>query len=80
MSTKAAAPRYLNREIDQRFIELERRLFDEDEGFLPRIEQQTIRTNDRVTKLEKFAIAFGAGFLGLGASNVDLLALLQSLL
>ena len=50
---------YSSREIDFLFKGLEKRLFDEDEGFLVRIERQTTRTNGRVTKLERALLIFG---------------------
>lgn len=39
---------YTKRELDLKFDSLEHRLFDREEGFLPRIEGQTIYTNGTV--------------------------------
>jgi hypothetical protein len=57
---------YSKREIDVRLDGLERRLFHEEEGFLPRIERQVMLTNGKVRRIIMalvliFGILIGAG-------------------
>jgi len=55
---------YSNREIDFHFSEIKETLF--------RIENQTIKTNGRVSALEKWRWLITGGLIILGATNVTI--------
>ncbi|WP_035648713.1 hypothetical protein [Bradyrhizobium sp. ORS 285] len=65
---------YSNREIDARFDTLEHRLFDEEEGYLPRIERQGIFTNGKVKKIIiALVLVFGI-LIGQNMNTHDIIA------
>jgi hypothetical protein len=67
-----------NGELQIKLDNLEHRLFDEQEGFLPRIEKQTMKTNGRVNKHDRLLIVILTALLVLLADKPDVLHTLIS--
>ena len=72
---------YEKREIDERFNDLDRRLFDDKEGFLPRVLAQVTKTNGRVNRLERIMLVVGTAVSVLMATNgKDVVGFISSIL
>lgn len=69
-----------NGELALTIANLDHRLFDDREGYLPRIDRQTTKTNGRVNRLERVAIILITAMLVLLADRPDILGLVLSLL